>query len=160
LHRAPNPIRRKLRVGDRRWFRRASPDYDQAMRVKELTPMLTVSDATSAARFYEQAFGASERRRLETPTGQLVVEMSLEGHAFYVVGENPDAFNLSPSTLGGTSVRISLVVDDPDAVAASAVAAGGTEVFPVDDQPYGMRQGRIADPAGHHWLIGKPLERS
>jgi uncharacterized glyoxalase superfamily protein PhnB len=30
-------------------------------------------------------------------------------------------------------------------------------VFPIADQPYGMRQGRIADPAGHHWLIGKVL---
>jgi len=51
----------------------------------------------------------------------------------------------------------SLEVDDPDAVAARAVAAGGTEMFPVADQPYGMRQGRVADPFGHHWLIGKPL---
>jgi PhnB protein len=54
-------------------------------------------------------------------------------------------------------VRISLIVDDPDALAARAIAAGATEVFPMQDQSYGMRQGRVEDPYGHHWLIGKPL---
>jgi PhnB protein len=54
-------------------------------------------------------------------------------------------------------VRINLIVDDPDATAASAIAAGASEIFPVADQPYGFRQGRVADPDGHHWLIGKPL---
>ena len=49
------------------------------------------------------------------------------------------------------------LVDDPDALAERAIAAGATVVFPIADQPYGMRQGRIADPSGHHWLIGKPL---
>ena len=67
------------------------------------------------------------------------------------------AFNLSPQTLKGTSVRLNLVVADPDALTARALAAGATVVFPIADQPYGMRQGRVADPYGHHWLIGKPL---
>jgi PhnB protein len=83
--------------------------------------------------------------------------MSLAGELFYAVDENPSAFNVSPTTLGGTSVRLSLIVADPDAVADRAVAAGGKIVFPVADQPYGMRQGRIVDPEGHHWLIGKLL---
>jgi len=54
-------------------------------------------------------------------------------------------------------VRINLIVDDPDATAAQAVGAGAGEIFPVADQPHGFRQGRFADPDGHHWLIGKPL---
>ena len=74
-----------------------------------------------------------------------------------MVDENVPAFNLSPQTLNGTSVRLNLVVDDPDVVAARAVSAGATVVFPIADQPYGMRQGRVADPFGHHWLIGKPI---
>ena len=61
-------------------------------------------------------------------------------------------------TLDGTTVRINLIVDDPDAIAAQAVSAGASEIFPVADQPYGFRQGRVADPDGHHWLIGKPLD--
>lgn len=72
---------------------------------------------------------------------------------FYVVDENPDAFNLSPEDLGGTNVRISLFVVDPDGATAQAIGAGATEVFPVDDHPYGLRQGRVF---GHHWLIRKP----
>jgi PhnB protein len=127
------------------------------MPATSITPMLTVKDAAAAVDFYADAFGATERERLTTPTGQIVAEMSIGGDAFFVVDENPDAFNLSPETLGGTSVRISLRVDDPDASAARAIRAGATEVFAVEDQPYGLRQGRVADPYGHHWLIGKSL---
>src|SRR5256712_10285553 len=83
--------------------------------------------------------------------------MAIAGDRFYAVDENPSAFNVSPTTLGGTSVRLSLIVPDPDAVADRAVAAGGKGIFPVADQPYGMRQGPIADPEGHHWLIGRLL---
>ncbi len=75
-----------------------------------------------------------------------------------VVEEVPEALNVSPQTLGGTSVRIHLQVADPDAVAEQAVAAGARIVFPIADQPYGLRQGRIEDPYGHHWLVGRPLE--
>jgi PhnB protein len=119
--------------------------------------MLTVRDASVAVEFYRQAFGAAEGSLLRTPTGHVVAQMFVDGLEFYVVDENPDAFNLSPEALGGTSVRVSLIVDDPDGATAQAVGAGATEVFPVDDQPYGLRQGRVADPFGHHWLIGKPL---
>lgn len=123
----------------------------------ELTPFLTVKDARRIVDFYKKAFGATEISRQSTPTGQFIIEMSIEGDRFYAVDENPAAFNVSPVTLGGTTVRMSLIVGDPDAVAARAVAAGARVIFPVADQLYGMRQGRVADPEGHHWLIGKPL---
>lgn len=122
--------------------------------------MLTVRNASAAVEFYRQAFGALEGERFTTPAGQVVAEMTLDSERFFVVDENPEAFNLSPETLGGTSVRISLLVEDPDAAAERAIAAGATEIFPVGDQPYGMRQGRVADPYGHHWLIGAPLTDS
>jgi PhnB protein len=123
----------------------------------ELTPFLTVKNARAIVEFYKKAFGAIEISRQSSPSGQFIIEMSLDGEHFYAVDENPAGFNLSPTTLGGTSVRMSLIVEDPDAVADRAVAAGAKIVFPIADQPYGMRQGRIADPEGHHWLIGKPL---
>ena len=69
---------------------------------------LTVHDAAAALDLYKQAFGAAERSRVTTPTGQVVAEMSIDGNEFLVVGENPAASNLSPKTLGGTSVRVSL----------------------------------------------------
>ena len=127
------------------------------MTVSKLTPMLTVSDAAAAIDFYTRAFGAKELERATTPTGQIVAELEVDGVRFGVVDENPDALKVSPTTLGGTSVRLSLIVDDPDAAAARAIEAGATEIFPVGDQPYGMRQGRVGDPFGHHWLIGKLL---
>ena len=128
------------------------------MTASSLTPMLTVKDAVAAIDFYREAFGAVEGARHTAPTGHVVAEMAVDGLRFFVVDENPDAFNLSPASLDGTTVRINLIVDDPDATAAQAIGAGASEIFPVSDQPYGFRQGRVADPEGHHWLIGKPLD--
>jgi PhnB protein len=119
--------------------------------------MLTVRDAARAIDFYRAAFGAVELSRQKTPTGQIVAELSIDGRSFFVVDENPGAFNMSPHALHGTTVRLSLVVDDPDEWARRAIAAGASEIFPVEDQPYGMRQGRVADPFGHHWLLGRNL---
>ena len=130
------------------------------MPVSSITPMLTVRDAAAAVEFYRKAFAAIEEERFTAPTGHIVVRMSIEGLPFFVVDENPEAFNLSPESLGGTSVRINLMVEDPDACASRAIAAGATELFAVADQPYGLRQGRVADPYGHHWLIGAPLTGS
>ena len=79
------------------------------------------------------------------------------GAEFWVADESPENLNFSPESLGGGTVRLVLVVDDPDAAFARAVEAGAKEVWPVADQPYGWRVGRIVDPFGHHWEIGKPL---
>ena len=127
------------------------------MTASSLTPMLTVENAVAAIEFYRDAFDAVEQARFTAPSGHVVAEMAIEGLGFFVVDENREAFNLSPTSLGGTTVRINLIVDDPGATAARAVRAGASEIFPVADQPYGLRQGRIADPDSHHWLIGKPL---
>jgi PhnB protein len=120
-------------------------------------PFLTVKNAARAIDFYKEAFGAEELSRLETPTGQIVAELSIDGAPINVVDESPEGHNLSPETLGGTSVRVDLVVADPDAVARRAIAAGAKELYRIGDQPYGWRQGRVIDPFGHHWLIGRPL---
>ena len=119
--------------------------------------MLTVKNAVAAIEFYREAFGAVEQERFTAPAGHVVAELAIDGLRFFVVDENPEAFNLSPTSVDGTTVRINLIVDDPDATAGQAVGAGASEIFPVSDQPYGFRQGRVADPEGHHWLIGKPL---
>jgi PhnB protein len=122
-----------------------------------ITPMLSVQDAAAAIEFYAAAFGATvvERSQFGETT---VAELAIASARFFVVTEDPSRGNVSPRTIDDrTSVRIDLLVDDPDAVAARAVAAGAREMFPVADQPYGLRQGRVVDPEGHHWLIGKPL---
>ncbi|HLZ48993.1 MAG TPA: VOC family protein, partial [Candidatus Limnocylindria bacterium] len=89
-----------------------------------LTPMLTVRGAAAAIDFYARAFGAREVSRHAAPTGQIVAELEVEGSHFFAVDENPAGINLSPAALGGTSVRMNLVVADPDAVAKRAIAAG------------------------------------
>jgi PhnB protein len=76
---------------------------------------------------------------------------------FWVADESPEHLNFSPETLGGSTVRLVMIVDDPDAAFDRAAAAGATVVWPVADRPYHWRVGRLADPFGHHWEIGKPL---
>jgi PhnB protein len=126
--------------------------------VTELYPFLAVRDVGRAVEFYAEAFGAVEEgERLVAPDGREVSVLRIDGLHLGVATEAPELGTPSPETAGVTTVRISLEVDDPDAVAARAVAAGGRELFPVADQPYGMRQGRVVDPFGHHWLIGRPL---
>ena len=122
-----------------------------------ITPVLTVSNAVDAIAFYHRAFGAEELYRNAYPDGRIVVEMAIEGARFRVADEAPESSNLSPTTLGGTTVRINLLVGDPDRLAWHAVANGATQIAPIADQSYGLRQGRFADPYGHHWLIGRAL---
>jgi uncharacterized glyoxalase superfamily protein PhnB len=118
-----------------------------------LYPFLAVRDADAAIAFYGEAFGATVRDRLEAPGGPVVAVLEVDGMPFGVATEATQLGTPSPETAGATTVRVSLHVDDPDAAAARAVAAGATEMFPVTDQPYGLRQGRVVDPFGHHWLI-------
>lgn len=121
--------------------------------MSSLYPFLAVRDTDAAIAFYVEAFGATVRERLEAPDGPVVAVLDIDGMPFGVATEAPQLGTPSPETAGATTVRVSLHVADPDAAAARAVAAGATEMFPVADQPYGLRQGRVVDPFGHHWLI-------
>ena len=126
--------------------------------VPELYPFLAVRDVPAAVDFYVRAFEAVEEgERMVAPDGRQVALLRIAGSHIGVATEAPELGTPSPETVGATTVRVSLVVDDPDAVFAQAVAAGAAERFPMADQPYGMRQGRVIDPFGHHWLVGKPL---
>jgi PhnB protein len=118
-----------------------------------VTATLSVRDWARAIDFYKAAFGASELYRVE---GGGVGQLSVSGAPFWVAEESPPHLNFSPESLGGCSVRMLLIVADPAAVCAQAVAAGATQVAPVADA-HGWRLGRIVDPFGHHWEIGRPL---
>ena len=119
--------------------------------------MLSVRRGAKAVEFYKAAFGAGELFRLDNDSGEVVAQLSVGEAQFWVADESPENLNFSPQSLGGGSVRMVMVVDDPDAAFARAVAAGAGVIWPVADQPYGWRVGRIVDPFGHHWEIGKPL---
>ncbi len=122
-----------------------------------IKPTLSVRGAATAVEFYKKAFDAVVLMQVSSPDGDTVAELSIGGATFYVADESPEYGNYSPESLGGVSIRLGLLVDDPDAVANQAIAAGATEIHPVADQDYGMRLGRIADPFGHHWEIYRPL---
>jgi PhnB protein len=117
-----------------------------------IAPWLSVGDGPGALRFYTDAFGAGERYRLEDDDGRVVIaRLAVDGAEFWLA-EDP-GHEAAP---GGGPVRMILTVPDPDAVFAQAIAAGATEVYPVADA-HGWHVGRLADPFGHHWEVGRPL---
>ena len=121
-----------------------------------ISPMLSVRRGARAIEFYKAAFGAGELFRLDSESGEVVARLSVGAAEFWVADESPQHLNFSPESLGGGSVRMVMIVEDPDAAFERAVAAGAAVVSPVCNQ-YGWRLGRIVDPFGHHWEIGKPL---
>ncbi len=121
-----------------------------------LAPWLSVRDSARALDFYKAAFGAVEVYRLEDPGGGIIARLSIHGAEFWLSDESPQHSNFSPVTLGGATSRMILTVPDPDSMFALALAAGAREVYPVTEE-HGWRLGRVVDPYGHHWEIGKPI---
>lgn len=121
-----------------------------------IAPWLSVRNGARAVEFYKSAFGALEIYRVEDPTGSVVSRLSVDGAEFWVSDESPEHANFSPESLGGGSVKMLLTVPDPDGMFATARAAGAREVYAVSEG-HGWRVGRLVDPFGHHWEIGRPL---
>jgi PhnB protein len=121
-----------------------------------IAPWLSVRKSAQAVEFYKRAFGAKEVYRLEGPDDSVVARLSVDGAEFWLGDDSPEHGNFSPESLGGSSVRIILTVADPDAVHAQALQAGASEVYPVSEG-HGWRVGRVVDPFGHHWEIGRQL---
>src|SRR5262249_15899621 len=124
-----------------------------------VTPYLIVNDAARAIEFYKKAFGARELMRFADPSGKV-------GHAEIQIGDSPlmlaDEFPgmgfRGPQSLGGSPVSILLYVENVDALADRAVAAGAKVLRPVKDQFYGDRSGPFEDPFGHVWTIATHKE--
>jgi PhnB protein len=127
----------------------------EAKRKTLISPLLNVRNGPRAVAFYQAAFGATVIYLFEGG-GSVVAQLSVDGAEFWLADESPANGNPSPETLAGSTVRMAMIVEDPDAVFDRAVAAGARVVWPVDSQPYGWRIGRVVDPFGHHWEIGKP----
>jgi PhnB protein len=123
-----------------------------------ILPQLSVRRGRAAVEFYQDAFGATEVYRVggTDDNPELVSQLAVGEASFWVSDESPTHGNFSPESLNGGTVRMLLIVDDPDAAIARAVEAGATEVYPAANE-HGWRLGRVLDPFGHHWEIGKPL---
>ena len=124
-----------------------------------VTPYLAVDDAAAALEFYKQAFGARERMRMPAPGGKVGhAEIEIGGSCIMLADEYPDMDFRSPKAFGGTPVSLHLYVENVDAVAKQAVAAGAKELRPVKDQFYGDRTGTVQDPFGHVWHLATHKE--
>jgi PhnB protein len=124
-----------------------------------LAPFLSVRNGAKAVDFYKSAFGAEELFRHEDPSGAVVSNLAINGCDFWVSDEAPEYQNFSPETLNGGTVRMILTIEDPDAAFDRAIAAGATAVCPIRTE-HAWRIGRVLDPFGHHWEIGKPLQKT
>jgi PhnB protein len=132
----------------------------------QISPMLAVSDGKKAIEFYKAAFSAELLWQLEHD-GQVVAGLEIEGAKFFLAHESPDYGTRGPASVGFTTVRIELFVEDPVAVYKQALAAGATDRDRVREYEYEMSgpkpirkmlQGSVVDPFGHKWLIGRILE--
>jgi PhnB protein len=123
-----------------------------------ILPQLSVRHGRAAVEFYQAAFGAVEDYRIggTEDNESVVAQLSVGAAAFWVADESPPHRNFSPESLGGGTVRMLLIVEDPESAVRRAVTAGAAEVYPVVEE-HGWLLGRIEDPFGHHWEIGKPL---
>ena len=118
-------------------------------------PWIFVRDSSKAVQFYKDAFGAVESYRHEG-RGGIVARLAIGNSEFWVSDESPEHGNTGPETLKGTSFRMLITDPDPDASFAKACAAGAQEVHAVAEG-HGWRVGRVVDPFGHHWEIGRQI---
>ena len=122
--------------------------------------MIYLKVLAPAIEFYKKAFDAVELRRWTNDDGSVhVAEMSIHGALFHMHEESTRNVELSPQTVNATTIAIGLFVDDPHAVMNKAVEAGGIQLDPVTDYEYEYRQGCLADPFGHHWLLEKKISK-
>jgi PhnB protein len=117
-----------------------------------VAPWLSVRNGAEAVEYYSAAFGAVVRHRHENESGEIVAQLAVGEAVFWVA----DDAGHSPDFLGGGTARFILEVDDPDALFAQAIAAGGTVVNEIYEG-HGWRIGRLTDPSGHDWEIGRQL---
>lgn len=124
-----------------------------------ITPYIIVHDAQAAIEFYKQAFGATEVLRLEGPGGAIAhAEVKIGDSHVMLADEHPEFGAISAKSLGGSAGSLLIYCADVDAMFQQALAAGGKEKRPVQDQFYGDRSGVIEDPFGHSWSIATRTE--
>jgi len=127
------------------------------MSTNTIRPKLVVADAAEAIEFYRRTLGAELVSSF--PIDDTIVFAELEILGCSVTLKDADDTDPAP-TPGARGVILDVVTDDPDAMAAAMVAGGAEVLFPVADQPYGARGGRVLDPYGVQWLLQTPVHLS
>ncbi|HWD85376.1 MAG TPA: VOC family protein [Solirubrobacteraceae bacterium] len=127
-----------------------------------VTPRLVVADGLAAIDFYRRAFGAEERGdRFITPDGAVIHAEIRIGDAIVMITEEPvdtEAPARPPAAAGAVVTAIMETYwPNVDAAWERALSAGAEVIFPLEDQFYGDRAGRIRDPFGHQWILSQRL---
>ncbi len=123
------------------------------------SPYLTLQDAAGAIEFYKRAFGATETMRLTDPSGKIMhAEIQIGNAPILLADEFPQFGAVAPQTLGGSPVKMYLDVDNVDAFAKHAIAAGAKVLRPIENHFYGHRMGVLADPFGYSWMVSTRTE--
>jgi PhnB protein len=126
----------------------------EPLNVRRLSLYLCVNNASAAIDFYRNAFGAKELMRLAAPDGKIGhAELQIGDAILMLSDEYPDYDALSPETIGGSPAKLHLDVEDVDAFARRAIAAGATIARPIEDKFYGDRSGQLLDPFGYTWIV-------
>lgn len=121
-----------------------------------LAPWLLVQDGFAAVEFYKAAFAARETYRMEFPDGGLVSRLMIGGQAEFWLSSDPGKSQPKNPPARIDLIRMILTVADPDETFNRAIEAGAKQIFPVGEQ-HGWRLGRLEDPFGFHWEVGRPL---
>ncbi len=126
---------------------------------RTITPYLVMSDCAAALDFYTRAFNAEEIVRMPMPDGSIMhAEIRIGDSMLMLSDESADWGAYGPQHYGGSPAHVMLYLPDADATYAQAIAAGATAVRPMENQFWGDRMGRIADPFGHQWSLGTHVE--
>ena len=124
-----------------------------------VTPYMTIKGAPEAIEFYKEAFGAKEIFRWADLDGRVRhAEVVVGDSPVMITDEAPDFGMGGPQSFGGSPVHMFLYVEDVDAVFDKAIAAGATELMPVENSEDGDRRGGLTDPFGHVWYVATHLE--
>lgn len=130
-------------------------------RLHTVTPRLVVRDGAAAIAFYGQAFGARELGdRFTGPKSELVhAEIQIGDSVVMITEDAADGPVRSPDRLGGmVSCVMALYWENVDAAWDRAVRAGAEVIYPLADQFYGERGGRLRDPFGQQWMMSQHIE--
>lgn len=127
-----------------------------------VTPRLLVRSVPEAIEFYRSAFAAEEvGERFRLPDGAVVHAEIRIGDSIVMLTDGQEAGSpaRSPEHLGGSASAIMATYwENVDEAWARAVRAGAEVLFPLEDQFYGERGGRLRDPFGQQWMLSQRTE--
>ncbi len=115
-----------------------------------LFPYFFVDDAAAFVEFLVAGLGGTEAGRSIRPDGRIANAQVRIGTVTVMVSEATEQFP-------PMAASYYLYVEDAHRAQARAIAAGAVEITPVQEMPYGDRQGGVRDPHGNLWWVSQRL---